>query len=119
VVVSRAVREQVQALLPGERIEYLLPAVIPGNISANVYVVVTARCFTVLSVAFSSRSRPRRVIARYPRNTPVGEPERNGGVPGFTLGGRLYEVDDADLAIVSALHRASSGQADLPPDPLG
>jgi hypothetical protein len=117
VVVSTAVREKVQELLPGERIEHLVPAVVPGSISGNVYVVVTTRWIHVLSTAFLGRGRPRRVIARHPRSTPVGEPERNG-VPGFLLGGIFYEVDDEYLSVVSALHRESSGSGALPPDPL-
>ena len=117
-VVSSRVREQVQELLPGERIEYLLPAVLPmRSFSGNVYVVVTSRSVVVLSTAFVGRGRPRRVIARYPRGVPIGPPEQDG-TPGFVLGGMLYEVDDADLAVVSALHAESTGRDVLPPDPL-
>ena len=116
-VVSTAVRARVQELLPGERIEHLFPAVVPGSISGNVYVVVTPRWFVVLSTSLVGRGRPRRVVARLPRSTRVGEPER-GVVPGFALGGVFYEVDDEHLAVVSALHRESSGDEVLPPDPL-
>ena len=117
-VVSSAVRAQVQELLPGERIEYLFPAVVPlRTFSGNVYVAVTARWVHVLSTRYVGRGRPRRVIARYPRGTAFGAPER-GGIPGFVLGGIAYEVDDADLAVVSALHAESLGRDLLPPDPL-
>ena len=116
-VVSTTVRAQVQALLPGERLGYLFPAIVPGSISGNVYVAVTTRWIHVLSTALLSRGRPRRVIARHPRTARIGEPERNG-VPGFLLGGIFYEVDDGDLAVVSALHAESLGGDVLPPDPL-
>ena len=117
-MVSSGVRAQVQDLLPGERIEHLFAAVLPArSLSADVYVAVTGRWVFVLSTALLGRGRPRRVIARYPRGVTFGAPERNG-IPGFVLGGQFYEVDDGDLAVVSALHAESLGGDLLPPDPL-
>ena len=117
-VVSSAVRAQVRALLPGEQVDHVIPAVIPMRaFSGSVYVVVTPGWFFVLSTAFVGRGRPRRVIGRMPRSTPFGPPEQ-GGIPGFSLGGVFYEVDDEHLALVSALHAESRGEDLLPPDPF-
>ena len=111
-VVSSDVRAQVQELLPGEHLEYVIPAVVPLPVfGGNVYVAVSTRAISVLSTAVRGRGRPRRVIARMPRSTAIGAPEQ-GSMPGFLLGGVFYEVDEEYLAVVSALHAGA-----LPPDP--
>ena len=116
-VVSSTDRARVQELLPGEPIRYLFPAVIPDSVSGHVYVAVTARSIVVLSTRFRGRSRPRAVLARYPRATRLGPVDRHAP-PAFRLGGVLFEVDEEDLAVVSAVDADLQGDDALPPDPL-
>jgi hypothetical protein len=113
--VSAALRAQVQALLPGERLEYVFPAVVP--LGANVVIAVTPSAVVVLTTGAFGRDRPREVAARLPRRTPISEPDPYG-IPSFVLDGIRYEVDDEYVAVVSALHRESAGDDLLPPDPL-
>jgi len=115
--VSSKVRAEVAALLPGERLEYLFPAVIATSYLGNVLIAVTPTSIVVLGTGLFGRHRSRSVVARYSRRSHVGEPDLHG-IPSFVLGGIRYELDDEYVAVVSALHLESSTGDPLPPDPL-
>jgi len=132
--VSSSVRRQVARLLPGRRIDYVIPAVIPGASPAgligtvvaallrqptigNVVLAVTDTSITVLSTGFFGRYRPKTVVAEFPRATRLG-PIEPYGIASITLGGVVYEVDDEYHAVIHAVDAETTGAAGLPQDPL-
>jgi hypothetical protein len=118
VTLSSSTRVLVQEmLLPGERIDYLFPALIPLRPRGNVLLAVTPRSITVFATRGRSGDRPTSVLARYSRRTRVGPVDLHG-IASFTLGGIVYEVDDEYVAVVNALDAERAGaDVALPPDP--
>lgn len=106
-----------EMLLPGERIDYLFPALIPLRPRGNVLVAVTPRSITVFATRGRGGGRPSSVLARYSRRTRIGPVDLHG-IANFTLGGIVYEVDDEYVAVVNALDaERAGGEEALPPDP--
>lgn len=116
--VASAVRARVRALLaPGDDVRYVFPATLVTGSSAYVFIAVSDRAVTVLSVGFWRRGVPRSVLAHYPRGTRIG-PVDTKLAPTFTLGGLWYETDEEYVAVINAADAEAGPEDFLPPDPL-
>ncbi|WP_253777693.1 hypothetical protein [Goodfellowiella coeruleoviolacea] len=78
--------------------------------------MVSDSAVTVLSTGLLGRSKPKSVLARYPRSTSIG-PVDPTPIPTFTLSGIRYEVDDEYVPVINAADAENSADF-LPPDPL-
>jgi hypothetical protein len=113
VPVPSGVREAVRALLePGEEIRYLFPA----DGGPQFFFVVTQASITVVYGGWFSRSTPKEVWRRFPRNTRLG-PVDTTVIPAFTVGGLEFEIDDEYVAVVNAADAEIDAEYALPPDP--
>lgn len=113
------VRERVRPFLrPGERIDYIFPAMgLIGPHLGHFLVVVTDVSVTLVSTGGFSRTRPKSVWSRYPRNVRLGPVDTSAG-PRFFLGGTFFEIDDEYVAVVNAADAEVGSSDPLPPDPL-
>jgi hypothetical protein len=121
--VSSAVRKRLRGLLePGEEIRYVFPAnggVLQGPYGAvgpQSFFVVTQTSITVVYGGWFSRTRPKKIWRRLPRNTCLG-PVDTSVIPTFTVGNSTFEIDDEYVAVVNAVDAEIGGEYALPPDP--
>jgi hypothetical protein len=119
VPVPSRVRERVRAFLePGEEIRYLFPAMaLMGPHLGHFLVVVTDVSVTLVSTGGFSRTRPKSVWSRYPRDVRLGPVDTSAG-PRFFLGGTYFEIDDEYVAVINAADAEAASADPLPPDPL-
>jgi hypothetical protein len=122
VPVPSSVRERIKPLLaPGDEIRYLFPAQhFPAPMLqtvAHVIIAVSDAAITVVYSGYFSRSKPRSVLATYPRATHIG-PVETKLVPTFTLRGLYYEIDEEYIAVVNAADAELAEGGAMPPDPL-
>lgn len=119
---SSAARERARALLqPDEEIRYAFP-VTSISMGASVFnahfvVVVTDAGVTVLSVALLSRTKPKSVWGRYPRDTEITLVQMAPG-PVYRLGEMEFEVDAEYVAVINAANAEIRSPDPMPPDPL-
>jgi hypothetical protein len=122
VPVPSSVRERIRPFLaPGDEIRYLFPAQhFPAptlETVAHVIVVVSRLAVTVVYSGYFSRTKPKSVLATFPRATRLG-PIDMRLTPTFTLQGLYYEIDEEYVAVVNAADAELAEGGALPPDPL-
>lgn len=117
---SSEVRQRVRAFVPPEAdVRYVFPASVMTSSLVVVYalVVVTADEILVLYTGFWSRTRPKSVWLRFPRDTQLG-PVDLASCPEFKLGEHVFEIDEQYVSVVNAADAERDPAACLPPDPL-
>ncbi|HEU5156511.1 MAG TPA: hypothetical protein VFU43_05905 [Streptosporangiaceae bacterium] len=116
--VPAVIRERCRAFLGlTSDISYIFPAAFPGG-GAHFIFVVTDREVVVISSAMFTRTRPKSVWGRYPRDVRLGPVDVTGAGAFFELGGTSFEVDDEYVAVINAADAEVFSPDTLPQDPL-
>ena len=116
---SSEVRQLCRALLPpGERIEFVFPALSVGQPGmTSLLVVVGAGGVTLLACKFFQRNVPESVWATFPRSVRLS-PERTATGSVIELGTMRLEIDEEYVPVARAADAELADRDVLPPDPL-
>jgi hypothetical protein len=117
--VSSKARKRIRDFLePADEIQYVFPADIVRSAFPSVIFVVSRHAITILSTGFWTRSMPKSVLARNPRNFRLGPVSTPQTTPWFTLHGIEYEVSDEYISVINAADAEIMSRDLAPPDPL-